>query len=204
MNLGHSPAIARLIQDFARLPGIGPKSAERLVYSLLRGQQTLLAQIADDLLRARDSVRPCAVCHCLTEDEPCAFCRDPRRERHLLCVVEDTVDLLAIERSGSYRGLYHVLGGLLSPLEGRGPEALNIESLLARVRGGEIREILLATNPNVEGEATAIYLQSLLPGSGVKTSRLACGVPQGGSLRFLDAATLSRAIAGRTDFKRDP
>ena len=198
----HPQTIQRLISDFKKLPGIGPKSAERLVYHLLRQRDgSLINQLAENLLAVKKQVKECNVCHCLAESETCPVCDDPQRDSSTLCVVEDTVDLLAIDRSGSYRGMYHVLGGVLSPLHGRGPEQLKIASLIDRVRKGSVREILLATNANVEGEATAIYLQGLLNQYQVKTTRLASGIPQGGSLSYLDDGTLARAISGRTEYR---
>lgn len=204
MSNKHPLPIQRLINNFRQLPGIGPKSAERIVYQLLaNNQQSLIGQLAENLLQVREKIKPCERCFCLSEERICNICRDPRRESAQICVVEDTVDLLAIDRTGIYHGRYHVLGGVLSPLDGCGPEKLKINSLLQRIEEEEIKEVLLATNANVEGDATAIYLQNILQKYSLKITRLASGVPQGGTLSYLDEATLSKAIDGRINYQQN-
>ncbi len=205
MKIDHPPSIQRLISDLKRLPGIGPKSAERLAYYLLsRRGEGILSRMADDLRSVEENLRPCKECGVWTEgEETCAVCRDPGRDRGIVCVVEHTTDMIAVERTGGYKGLYHVLGGSLSPLDGRGPEQLNMASLKERIRGGNIKEVLLATDADVEGEATAVYIVNMLKEFPVKVSRLACGIPQGGDLSFIDEGTLAKAIAGRVELKGD-
>lgn len=189
-----------LVEEFARLPGIGRKTALRLTYHLLerpRDEMRRLARALDDVV-AR--VRACSVCGNLTESDPCDLCESNRRDPTLLCVVEDASDIAAIERTGAFRGRYHVLGGRLSPLEGIGPDELRIASLLARVRnGGIVREVIVATNPSVEGEATALYLQRLIRPLGAQVTRLARGMPVGGDLEYTDGVTIAEALAGRRE-----
>jgi recombination protein RecR len=184
-----------LIQLLARLPGLGPRSARRAALHLLKRREALLEPLAAALTRAATAIRPCPVCGNLDTAEPCAICRDPERDGHTLCVVEDLADLWAIERTGAFRGRYHVLGGTLSALDGVGPEDLTIERLVARVEPGQ--ELILALNATVEGQTTAHYLADRLAGSGVHLSRLAQGVPIGGELDYLDDGTLRTALAAR-------
>ncbi|HEY8375876.1 MAG TPA: recombination mediator RecR [Nannocystis sp.] len=189
-----------LAEEFARLPGIGRKTALRLTYHLLKRPPEEVRRLARALDGVVERVRACSHCGNLTEADPCALCQNPRRDPTLICVVEEASDIPAIERTGEYRGLYHVLGGRLSPLEGIGPAELNIQSLLARLGpGSEVREVILATNPSVEGEATAVYLQKLIRPLGVRVTRLARGLPVGGDLEYADGVTIAEALAGRRE-----
>jgi recombination protein RecR len=185
-----------LTNELARLPGIGRKTALRLTYFLLKRPPEEVKRLSRVLETVAERVHGCAVCGNLTEDDPCALCANTRRDRTLVCVVEEASDIGAIERSGEYRGLYHVLGGRLSPLEGVGPDELNIRSLMQRLGDG-VQEVIVATNPSVEGEATALYLQRLIAPLGVRVSRLARGLPVGGDLEYADGVTIAQALMGR-------
>ncbi len=187
----------RLIQLLSKLPGLGPRSARRAALFLLKRRESLMEPLAAALTETAAKVRPCSLCGNLDTADPCALCRDARRDQTLICVVEDVADLWAIERSAAYRGLYHVLGGTLSALDGVGPEDLRIEPLVKRVAGGTVREIILAMNATVEGQTTAHYVMDRLAETGVRISRLAHGVPVGGELDYLDEGTLSAALAAR-------
>jgi len=191
--------VQRLINELSRLPGIGPKSAARLTFYLLRmaDDQTLdLAQALQDL---KERTRFCSVCFNITEEDPCLICQDSGRDQQFLCVVEEPLDVLAIERSRAFNGRYHVLHGAISPVEGVGPEDLRIAELVARVEQGDFRELILATNPTLEGESTALYLQRRLAREGLRLTRLARGLPVGGDLEYTDEITLGRALEGRQD-----
>jgi recombination protein RecR len=187
----------RLVELLAKLPGLGPRSARRAALYLLKRREALMEPLALALTAAARQVRPCSLCGNLDAADPCALCRDPKREGDLVCVVEEVADLWAIERSGAYKGRYHVLGGTLSALEGVGPEELRIAGLLERVRSGPAREVILALNATVEGQTTAHYIADRLAPLGVRVSRLAHGVPLGGELDYLDEGTLSAALAAR-------
>ena len=189
--------IQRLVQRLARLPGIGEKSATRLAFHILRAPEPQARELAQAIVEVREKIRLCSRCCNLTEDDPCAICGDARRDDSLLCVVAQPTDLLAIERSASFRGRYHVLHGVLSPLDGVGPDDLRIRELLGRLPGSSIAEVILATSPSVEGESTAMYLAKLLKPLGVRVSRIAAGVPIGGELEYVDQVTLGRALEGR-------
>ncbi|HKX09360.1 MAG TPA: recombination mediator RecR [Stellaceae bacterium] len=186
-----------LIQLLAKLPGLGPRSARRAALHLVKRKESLMQPLADVMRAAAERIRACATCGNLDTDDPCALCRDPRRDPHVLCVVEDVADLWAIERTAAFRGRYHVLGGTLSALEGIGPEDLRIDALIARATGGEVRELILALNATVEGQTTAHYVTDRLAGTSVAVTRLAHGVPVGGELDYLDEGTLSAALAQR-------
>jgi len=186
-----------LILLLSKLPGLGPRSARRAALHLVKRRETLMQPLAETMLRAAERIRACSTCGNLDTEDPCALCRDPRRDQQLICVVEDVADLWAIERSAAFRGTYHVLGGTLSALEGVGPEDLRIEGLLARAVPPKVREVILALNATVEGQTTAHYITDRLAGSGVAVSRLAHGVPVGGELDYLDEGTLSAALAQR-------
>ncbi len=186
-----------LIAELGRLPGVGPRSAERLGLYLVQCERNAVEQLSRTLLEARARIRCCSTCGALTEPDPCAICSDPRREAQLLCVVERAVDVLSIEKASAYRGLYHVLGGKLSPVNGVGPEDLRIDALERRLEGGRITEVIVALGSDVEGEATSFYLAKRFADKGVKLTRLAHGLPVGSSLEFADELTLSRAIEGR-------
>jgi recombination protein RecR len=192
-------ALARLIQEFTRLPGIGPKSAQRLAFHVLRMEERDVLALATALADAKRRIGRCSVCYNLADTQPCHICGDPQRDRTVLCVVEEANDLIAMEKARTFGGLYHVLEGALSPLEGVGPEALRLPELVKRVKGGEFREVILATNPTVEGEATAMYIARLLRPLGVRLTRIARGVPVGGDLEYADEVTLARALEGRRD-----
>lgn len=196
-----SPAIERAIEALSSLPMIGRKSAQRLVFHLLRQPSEQVQCIADALVTLKESVRYCSVCFTFTEQDPCTICTSTNREPELLCVVEQPSDVFAIERTGEYRGLYHVLHGALDPLRGIGVEQLKIEPLIERVRSGQITEVIFALNPTVEGEVTTHYLTNALQPFGVRLTRIARGVPVGMDLEFADEATLSRALAGRSNVR---
>lgn len=189
--------LARLVEQFERLPGIGSKTAQRLAYHLLNWPKEEAEAFANAILEAREKIRYCNVCCNLTDQELCPICRDGARDTATICVVEDPRDVFAFERTQEYQGAYHVLHGAISPLSGVGPDQLCIKELLARVNQGETKEVIMATNPTVEGEATAMYLSRLLKPLGVKVTRLAYGVPVGGDLEYADEVTLARAMEGR-------
>jgi recombination protein RecR len=193
------PAIDDLTLELAKLPGIGRKTALRLTYHLLKRPADQSRRLAEALLTLAERVRQCDRCHNLTEDTVCAICLDPRRDATLICVVEEAADIGAIERSGDYRGTYHVLGGRLSPLDGVGPDDLTIASLATRVGAGGIKEVIVATNPSLEGEATALYLQRQLVPLGVTVSRIARGLPVGGDLEYADGVTIAQALSARRE-----
>jgi recombination protein RecR len=191
-----SEALEQLIGEFAKLPGIGRKSAQRLALFIMKRPREEVVTMARALVSVKDKIRTCSVCSNITEQDPCSICSSSKRDRSTICVVEEPNDVLALEKTNDFRGLYHVLGGSLSPLDGIGPEELKIRELLTRVTT-EVSEVILAMNPNVEGEATTIYLGRLLKPLGVRVSRIARGLPVGGDLEFADEATLSRALEGR-------
>jgi recombination protein RecR len=193
-----SEALQELIEEFSRLPGIGRKTAQRLALHVLKRPREEVVRLAKALVGVKDRIRTCSVCCNITERDPCAICASPKRDRGLICVVEEPSDVLALEKTNEFRGLYHVLGGSLSPLDGIGPEELKIRELLERVKG-EVAEVILAINPDVEGEATILYLTRLLKPAGVRVSRIARGIPVGGDLEFADEATISRALEGRIE-----
>ena len=191
--------VARLIEEFHKLPGVGPKSAQRLTYYLLRMPAAEARALAEAILEVKERIPFCSACQNVTDVNPCRICASDRRDRTMICVVEEPLDILALERCGSYQGLYHVLHGAISPMDGIGPEELKIEELLSRLRSEEVQEVILATNPNLEGEATAMYLTRLLRPLGPKVTRLASGLPVGGDLEYADDVTLSRALEGRQE-----
>lgn len=192
-------AIEELVGEFARLPGIGRKTAQRLAYYLLKVPHEDSLRLARAIRRVTEEVEVCSTCANLSELDPCEFCRDPRRDAAQVCVVEEASDIAAIEKSGNYSGLYHVLGGRLSPLDGVGPDDLNVSRLMARLREG-VEEVILATNPSVEGEATATYLHRLVRSiGGVRVTRLARGLPMGGDLEYADGVTIAEAFSGRRE-----
>ncbi|MHA3683294.1 recombination mediator RecR [Leucobacter sp. HY1910] len=186
-----------LIDEFGRLPGIGPKSAQRIAFHILQTQNFDVSRLAELLTEVRERVRFCEVCGNITESERCSICSDPRRDQTLICVVEESKDVVAIERTRQFRGLYHVLGGAISPIDGIGPDDLSIPALMRRIGDADIKEVIIATDPNLEGEATAAYLSRLLTAIEVPVSRLASGLPVGGDLEFADEVTLGRAFEGR-------
>jgi len=192
-------AIDDLIAELARLPGIGRKTAQRLTFHLLQQTSDQATRLAATLVAVAERVRACEECGNLTEEQPCAICRDPRRDAGVLCVVEEASTVAVVDRSTDFRGRYHVLGGRLSPLEGIGPESLRIDRLLRRVEEGDVREVILATNPSMEGEVTATYIQQLLAGREVRVTRLARGLPMGGDLEYVDGVTLAHALTARQE-----
>jgi recombination protein RecR len=191
--------VARLIDALQRLPGIGPKTAQRLTFFLLKRPADEVRELSESLVAVKDKIVYCRTCFNVTDEDPCRLCADPARDARLLCVVEEPNDLLAMERTGEYRGRYHVLLGALSPLDGVGPDDLKVRELLARIEAGAVEEVILATNPNVEGEATALYLAKLLRPLVLRVTRIARGLPVGGDLEYADQVTLSKALEGRRE-----
>lgn len=194
-----SRSVEKLIKAFSRLPGIGDKTAGRLTYHLLKTPAEEANQLAEAILELKENVIFCSICRNITEQDPCEICGDLRRDRSVICVVEEPSDIRAIEVSGSFRGLYHVLGGRLSPLDGVGPDDLSLDLLVQRIEKSDpgISEVIVATNPSVEGDATALYIQRLLADKNVSVSRIACGLPAGGHLEYMDSITISQALQGR-------
>lgn len=189
--------LADLIDELGRLPGIGPKSAQRLAFHILQAEPVDVRRLAEVLVSVKERARFCTICGHVTEEEECRICRDPRRDPRSLCVVEESRDVIAIERTAEYRGRYHVLGGAISPIDGVGPDDLRIRELMQRLADGSITEVIIATDPNLEGEATATYLARMLAPLGLEVTRLASGLPVGGDLEYADEVTLGRAFAGR-------
>jgi recombination protein RecR len=198
MNVYEGP-VQTLIDELGRLPGVGPKSAQRIAFYLLKADAIDAKRLARAIEDAKDRVAWCRRCYNMSEGELCGFCRDERRDGHVVCVVEDPRDIVAIERTGEFRGRYHVLQGAISPIEGIGPEQLRVKELLGRVSDEGITEVILATNPNIEGEATAMYLARLLKPLGLTVTRIASGLPVGGDLEYADEVTLGRALEGRRE-----
>ena len=190
-------AIQDLIDELGRLPGIGPKSAQRIAFHIIQSEKVDISRLVEVLRTVKEKVKFCKECGNLSEEELCLICRDPRREKSLICVVEESKDVIAIEKTREFKGKYHVLGGAISPIDGIGPENLRIKELLTRLQSSEIDEVIIATDPNLEGEATATYLSRLLKPIGIKVSRLASGLPVGGDLEYADEVTLGRAFEGR-------
>lgn len=191
--------VARLIEEFTKLPGVGPKTAQRLTFHLLRVPMDEARDLAQAILEVKEKVVFCSACFNITEVDPCSICSGSDRDRSTICVVEEPLDVLALERTGQYNGLYHVLHGAISPMEGIGPEELKIRELLRRLGDGEIQEVILGTNPNLEGEATAMYIAKLIAPLGPKVTRLARGLPIGSDLEYADEITLTRALEGRRE-----
>ena len=191
--------IRRLVTLLARLPGVGEKSATRMAFFVLRSGDDWVRALAQALIDVKDTIRPCEICCNLTDESPCRMCRDPRRGDEVICVVEQPPDVAAIERGAEFRGRYHILHGALSPLEGIGPENLRVKELLRRLEDGRVQEVILATNPNVEGDATALYLARLIRPLGVRTTRIAHGIPVGSELEYVDRVTIQRALDNRRE-----
>ena len=189
--------LVRLVEELQRLPGIGAKSAQRLAFHLLRQPRAEVDALIDAVRQVKEQVTYCSVCSNITDSDPCFYCTDPGRDRHVVCVVEDPHNVAAVENTKDFKGIYHVLMGALSPLQGIGPDDLKIRGLLERVRDGEVNEVILATNPNVEGEATAIYLAKLLKPLGVHVTRIAMGLPVGSDIEYADEVTMHKAMSGR-------
>lgn len=193
----YSPVVQELIDELGRLPGIGPKSAQRIALHLLNVAPQDARRLADAIVEAKEKVSWCTRCFNLAESEQCTICSDPRRDPKVLCVVEEPRDLVAVERVGQFDGLYHVLGGAISPIEGIGPDQLHVRELVLRLGADDVQELILCMNPNIEGEATALYLARLLAETGIRITRLASGLPVGGDLEYADELTLGRALSGR-------
>lgn len=195
--MGEADPITELVNQLTRLPGIGEKTATRLAFFIVQSPDGLATELGEALVAARSKVSTCSACGMLTEADPCRYCSDVRREACTICVVETTPDVVAVERTFEFKGHYHVLGGLIRPLDGTGPDDLNLGTLVGRVGTGDVTEVIVATNPSVEGEATAMYIRNLLAPLGVRVTRIASGLPLGGELEYADRATLGRAIAAR-------
>lgn len=191
--------IARLVDELNKLPGIGPKTAQRLAYHIVTGSRQDAIDLAHAIVEAREKTIYCSVCCTITDTDPCAICRDESRDRTTICIVEEPKDVFVIERTREYHGLYHVLHGAISPMDGVGPQDLKIKELLDRLQDGAVQEVILATDPNIEGEATAMYLARLLKPLGVKVTRMAHGMPVGGDLEYVDEVTLTKALEGRRE-----
>ena len=198
--MDYQAPVARLIDELRKLPGIGPKSAQRIAFHLVRGSRDDATRLSEAVGTLLDGIRTCSTCHAITDQEVCATCSDPARSPKIICVVEEPHDLLAVEKTRDFRGRYHVLHGALSPLHGVGPDELKVQGLLDRVREGVAEEIILATSPTMEGEATAVYLARLLKPLGVRVTRIAMGVPVGSDLEWADEVTMAKALEGRREY----
>ena len=202
MDLDYVPTaqpVSRLIDEFHKLPGIGPKTAQRLTYHLIRMPEEEARSLAEAILAIKDKIILCSTCQNITDQDPCVFCRSSKRDRTKICVVAEPLDILPLERTGGYKGLYHVLHGVISPADGIGPDELKLHELLDRIKDGDVKEVILATNPNLEGEATAMYLQKIISPLGIKVTRLARGLPFGADLEYADEVTLTRALENRQE-----
>ena len=199
-TLPHADVIDNLVQEFSKLPGIGPKSAQRIVFHLLRAGDEQSKYLAEAILSLKQKITLCSTCCNVTETDPCPICRNDRRDHSQICIVEQPQDILAMEHTGIYHGMYHVLHGAISPTEGIGTENIRVKELMERLKNGSVREVILATNPNLEGEQTAMYLSRLITPLGIRVTRLARGLPFGTELEYADDVTLTRAIEGRQDF----
>jgi recombination protein RecR len=194
-----APSITRLIDELKHLPGIGQKTAQRLAFFLLRADREQALALADAIRDAKEKIRECSICNNITDADPCLFCASSTRDKRLICAVEDATNIQAVERTRQFSGLYHVLGGALSPLQGIGPDQLKIKSLIERLKNGTVEEIIIATNPTAEGEATAVYLSKLIKPLGVRVTRIAMGIPVGSDLEYADEVTMMKAMEGRRD-----
>ena len=191
--------LAKLINELSKLPGIGSKSAQRLAFHILALEDREAAQLAEAITTAKREMKYCSVCGNLTDEDPCAICSDPSRREDIICVVESPRDVMAMERIKEYNGLYHVLHGVISPMEGIGPEDINLKSLIQRLQANDVKELIIATNPNIEGEATAMYIARLIKPAGIKVTRIAHGIPVGGDLEYADEVTLLKSLEGRRE-----
>ena len=194
-----APSITKLIDELKHLPGIGQKTAQRLAFFILRTDRDRAFGLADAIREAKEKIRECSICNNITDVDPCIFCASATRDKKIICVVEDAPNIASIEKTREYSGTYHVLGGALSPLQGRGPDQLKIKSLIERLKGGTVEEIIIATNPTAEGEATAVYLSKLIKPLGVRVTRIAMGIPVGSDLEYADEVTMVKAMEGRRD-----
>jgi len=197
----YAKPLAKLIEEFSKMPGIGPKTAQRLAFYILKNPPEEAANLAKVIIEAKQKIKECSICGNITDQEICEICQSSSRDKTIICVVEGVKDLIAMERTGEYQGVYHVLGGAISPLDGIEPGDLRIENLISRLKTGEIKEVILATNPNIEGEVTASYLNKLIQPLKIKVTRIAYGIPIGGSLEFADEVTLTQALMGRQEIK---
>lgn len=195
----YASPVQNLIEELSKLPGIGPKSAQRLAFYILKVPPEEAQRLASALVAVKEKIRFCKICYNVTDQEVCEYCRDPRRDDSVLCVVEESNDVIAMEKTGEFKGRYHVLQGAVSPIDGVGPEDIRMKELLQRLQDGKIEEIVVATNPNIEGEATAMYIAKLTKPLGIKVTRIASGLPVGGELEYADEVTLGRALQGRTE-----
>jgi len=195
----YAPPVTRLIDELKRLPGIGQKTAQRLAFFLLRSDRAQALALSDAIREAKERIHECSVCNNITDTDPCFFCSSPSRNKSLICVVEEATNIQAVEKTRQFSGMYHVLGGSLSPLQGIGPDQLHIKSLIERLKGGNVEEIIIATNPTAEGEATAVYLSKLIKPLGVRVTRIAMGIPVGSDLEYADEVTMLKAMEGRRD-----
>ena len=194
-----APSVTRLIDELKHLPGIGQKTAQRLAFFLLRADRNQALALSDAIRDAKEKVRECSICNNLTDADPCLYCTSSTRSRNTICVVEEATNIIAVEKTRQFNGLYHVLGGALSPLQGIGPDQLKIKSLIERLKGGTVEEIIIATNPTAEGEATAVYLSKLIKPLGSRVTRIAMGIPVGSDLEYADEVTMMKAMEGRRD-----
>lgn len=194
-----APSVTRLIDELKRLPGIGQKTAQRLAFFLLRVDRDQAMALSDAIREAKEKVRECSICNNITDTDPCLFCTGATRDRKIICVVEEATNIQAVEKTRQFSGLYHVLGGALSPLQGVGPDQLKIKSLIERLKGGTVEELIIATNPTAEGEATAVYLSKLIKPLGVRVTRIAMGIPVGSDMEYADEITMLKAMEGRRD-----
>ena len=199
MAIRYASPLNRLVDVLMRLPGVGAKTAQRLAFYVLKASREEAMKLAEAIVEVKGKIRMCERCHNIAEEEQCVICQDPTRDGSMMCVVEEANDLLAIERTGTFKGQYHVLQGTLSPIDGRGPDQITAKELLERLRSGGVKEVILATNPNVEGEATALYLARLIAPLGLRVTRIALGLPVGGDLEYADEVTLGRALDGRRE-----
>ncbi len=199
ISLYYASPVKNLIEELSKLPGIGPKSAQRLAFHILKTPAEEARGLAKALIAVKEQIRFCNICYNITDQEVCEYCRDPRRDDLVLCVVSESRDIVAIEKTGEFKGRYHVLQGAIAPIDGVGPEDIRAHELLARLKSGKIEEIVIATNPNIEGEATAMYLAKLIKPLGIKVTRIASGLPVGGDLEYADEVTLGRALQGRRE-----
>jgi len=195
----YAPSVTRLIDELKHLPGIGQKTAQRLAFHLLRVDKGQAMALADAIREAKENVRECSICNNITDSDPCFYCTNASRSKQTICVVEEAPNIMAVEKTRGFDGMYHVLGGSLSPLQGVGPDQLKIRSLIERLKGGTVEEIILATNPTAEGEATAVYLSKLIKPLGVRVTRIAMGIPVGSDLEYADEVTMMKAMEGRRD-----
>jgi recombination protein RecR len=193
-------SIEKLIEEFAKFPGIGKKTAQRMAFFVLKQRKEESDALAQAVLDVKVKVRYCSLCFNITEDDPCSTCKDEKRDKSIICVVEEANDVAALEKTNQFRGLYHILGGVLSPLDGVGPDDLKVKELLSRLKSGSVKEVIVATNPSTEGEATAVYLSKLIKPLEVKVTRIARGLPAGGDLEYADQTTLANALEGRVEF----